>query len=111
MKPSRNVSISLICAALLMPLTIFVGKVVEYTLKSTNPSGVNILSELAYLAPILVSTIIVYVIVLLVGLVCGLLALRSPDKQFAKLSLGLLTIEVIVTILILVLQQATKTLG
>lgn len=101
---------SLACAALLLPLTMFIGTVLGYILKRVNPAGVNIKSDLAYLAPILIASMVCFGIIFFAGLISGMMALKTPAKQLAKLSLELLVAEGILTVLILVLRQATTNL-
>lgn len=103
MKKYSNIlaKVSVASAALLLPVSFLLGKVVEYFLKSSNPSNVDVTQPLAYLAHILWTSIITFGILFVISLVTGLLALRGPSKKLAKIGLSILIVELVVTIILL----------
>ncbi len=75
-----------------------------------NPSGVNIYNELAYLYPILVTSIAFYTVIFCVGVISGIYGLKGTSKQFAKLSIVLLFAQIVMAVISLLLQRATTSL-
>lgn len=106
----KSTQLSLVCAAILLPSTILFSKILEYILKSTNPSNVNIYHELAYLSPILISSIVFYSIIFVIGMTSGIYALKSSSAKFARLSIILLSVEFVMAVASLLLQRATTSL-
>lgn len=106
----KSAQVSIVCAAILLPVTILFSKVIEYILKSVNPSNVNIYHQLAYLSPILISSIVLYAIIFTVGMLSGVYALKSSSGKFARLSLILLSVEIVMAVTSLLLQRATTSL-
>lgn len=106
----KSTRVSIACAAILLPATILFSKVVEYILKSTNPSNVNIYHELAYLSPILIASIVFYSIIFIIGMTSGIYALKSSSSKFARLSVMLLSVELVMAVASLLLQRATTSL-
>lgn len=107
---SSLAGVSIVCTSLLFPATYLFGMVIGYILKSLNPSQVNITSGLAYLAPIIYSSILVYIILLMTALITGLMALKTTAKKLAQLSLALLSLIFVMTVIMVILQQVLNAL-
>jgi len=92
---NRNVygTWSIIFAGLALPITVLVVGVVSWYFKSTNPDNVNILASLAYLRPILLSSIATFVVVMLAAIVCALLGKRRDESpQLSNIGLFLVVV-------------------
>jgi len=85
--------ISLYATGLLLPLPFFVGTTLGYVLKSSNPNNVDITNGLAYLANILITSIIILGILWAIALIAGILGIKKDqDKTMAKTSLMILAL-------------------
>ena len=83
--------VSLFTAGIMYPTAAFIGGLVAWNLKSSNPDNVDITAGLAYLRPILVTGITIFVILFLTSLVCGVVSLKKDtDRSLGKLALILL---------------------
>lgn len=83
--------VSIFAAGLMFPAAAFIGGLVAWNLKSTNPDNVDVTQGLAYLRPILVTGIVVFVTLLLTSLVSGAVALKKDtDRTLGKIGLMLL---------------------
>lgn len=107
----KNVQRSLTYTALALPLGLFVGKVVELVLKSTNPSNVDITGVLAYLGVILWSGIIVVVVCWVLALIFAIVAHKKGEEPGAvRLAAILLIIIVMFSIVALLASKTTDNL-
>jgi hypothetical protein len=76
---------SLVLTGLALPLGLFVGKAVELVLKTLNPAHIDISGVLAYLAPIILSTIFTVTICWLAAVGCAFMSYkRGEDKKNVK---------------------------
>lgn len=67
----------------LVPATI--GKIVEWIVKGTNPSGVDVNAGLAYLQPLLISAFLVFIIWLLAAVMLNLRVQKVGGSAAARL--------------------------
>ena len=85
--------VSVITAGLVLPLALLAGNVVTWYYKSSNPNNVDITADLAYLRQTLVTAFVVYGLVWLISLVCGILSLRrEKSSDLGKTGLLLLSL-------------------
>ena len=90
-----NLSFTII--SLTLPLTLLFGKVHEWWLKSRNPDNVDITAGLAYLRPLLVSSLVVFFVLVALAVITGVLGLkRDEDKSTAHRALASLAVAVVV---------------
>jgi uncharacterized Tic20 family protein len=83
--------VSIFSAGLMFPVAAFIGGLVAWNLKSNNPNDVDITQGLAYLRPILLTGIVIFIVLLLLSVVTGILALKKDtDRSFGKVGLALL---------------------
>jgi|GEM_PF-6685369 len=91
--------ISIVATALALPVTIFIGKVLEWWFKANNPDKVNIAHELAYLNPLLTIGFVLFGILLVAGLVSAIIGLKKDkDNSISKLALILLGVAAVLSI-------------
>lgn len=88
--------ISIISAALALPLTLLVSGIVAWYLKSSNPDGVDITYALAYLRPTLLTAITCFISLSLVSLLSGILGLKKDESnEFSKIGLLIIVLVAI----------------
>jgi hypothetical protein len=105
---ARYSKVSLILTALAVPLALFVGKLLEFILKSTNPSNVNVASSLAYLGIIIMSSIIVAVVCWVASMLCVVVAKKKgEDISFTKAALIVLVVTICLTVIGLLASKTT----
>lgn len=91
--------ISIVSAALAIPLGLLASISMSWTLKSRNVANINVSSEITYLTEILATLMIAFSLILLVSLVTGVIGRKKDDNsEFAKLGLILVLIISIVGI-------------
>jgi len=102
--------ISMIIAALMLPVSLVISNFISWWLKHKNPSHVVITARLAYLGPILLSLVISFGLLLIAGLICGLIGLKKDkDTMLAKVGLVLLVVVSVTSIIAGGLQQKIHT--
>lgn len=94
-------------AGLFLPLNLLVGQSLALYLKSSNPDNVDVTQGLAYLRPILLTSLTLLVVTWLFSLTTGLKGLKSDDPSTARMGLGLLAV---ITVLSLVLAAVNGSL-
>lgn len=99
---------SIVCSSLLLPATLLLGKILEFVIKSANPSHVDVHGGLAYLAIIIYGTMIIFALFVLISISLIISTVRSGQKQLGYLALSILVTEVVLTFVILVVNQATN---
>lgn len=86
--------ISVITAALAIPLGLLSSLLMTWFLKRQNSSSINVSSEVAYLTQTLVVLVVTFGLVWLVSLTTGLVGYKKDtDSEFAKL--GLITLAAV----------------
>jgi hypothetical protein len=99
---------SLLWSALALPLTLFVGKVVEIVLKTTNPSHVNIAHPLAYLTQGILSSIFTILVCWTAALIYAFMAhKRGEDRAAVKLAATALVLVMCLTLVALIANNIT----
>ena len=95
-RPSSALTWTSVLAALSLLIATAIGQLLELFLKSTNPDGVDVTNGLAYLQPILITTLVL-VAVALVGTVLAIVRLsRTEGTASARLPWTLLFVQVVV---------------
>jgi len=91
--------ITVITSGLILPITLILGSVVTWYLKTNNPDGVDITAGLAYLRPTLLTSFITFGVLWAVSLVGGLLGLkRDQSNELSKIGLILLVLVTVTSI-------------
>lgn len=91
--------ISISATALVLPLTIMVGKTLEWWLKSSNPDEVNIAHGLAYLSPLLTTGFVLFGVILAIGVVTAIIGIKKDkDTSISKLALILLGVAALLSL-------------
>ena len=94
MKKYGNISFALVTLA--FPVSLFVGKILEWSFKARNPDGVDITAGLAYLRPLLLSSFSVFAVIAAAAVAYALLGIkRDSDSSTAKNALIILVVSVI----------------
>jgi uncharacterized Tic20 family protein len=93
---NRFGKISIFAAGLMFPASAFIGGLIGWNLKSSNPNNVDITQGLAYLRPILVTGFVLFIGLLLTSFIAGIIALKKDtDRTFGKIGLVLLAIVLV----------------
>lgn len=82
--------VSVVSASMALPVSFVVSNVISWYLKSNNPDNVDITQGLAYLRPILVSGFVLFGVLIAIGFVAGVMALKKDqDRALGRLGLAL----------------------
>lgn len=92
-------NLSFVVLALTVPVSMFVGAILEWWLKSRNPSNLDITAGLAYLRPLLVTSFTVALALLIASLVLALVGIkRDEDDRTARAALFTLIAVVVISL-------------
>ncbi len=106
---SRLYNVATLLSSLLIPLPIFVGRIVEVVLDGINPAGVDTAADLAYLREILVSSFVTVGLVLVVAIVLlAILYRRAKTLDAIALPLLILAVQVVIGVVTLLLTGVTN---
>ena len=95
-------TLAIVLSSLVIPLPIFVGKLVEVILKTANPANVDVTSGLAYLREILGWSFgVLGVLLVVIVIVFVLIYRREHTLDVLKLPLMILALQVVIGVLIL----------
>jgi hypothetical protein len=101
MKLSPYSMLSLVLAILIFPITYVLSKTFGFIIKSWNPSGVNVHSSLAYIAPIIFFGLAVFTLIAALSIFAALRALKTSKTVLPYLIIVLVVVETIVLITLL----------
>lgn len=102
--------ISLATTALVLPLTVFIGTLVNLVLKTRNSQNINIASEGAYQQPVLATTAVLFIILTIASIVFAIIGLKkSSESALSKVSLALITVIILLAIGGFFIQKQTNT--
>lgn len=108
-RKSRLYTVTTLLSSLLIPLPIFVGRIVEAVLDTVNPAGVDTTADLAYLREILVSSFATVGVVLVVVIVLlAILYRRAKTLDAIALPLLILAAQVVIGVVTLLLSGLTN---
>lgn len=79
--PEKLGRVAIYCSASILPLMVLIGQLVERVLKHYNPAHANVHHELAYLRPIMLSSIITGLGMLVLSILLMLLARNQNNNS------------------------------
>jgi len=95
-------TLAIVLSSLVIPLPIFVGKLVEVILKTANPANVDVSAGLAYLREILGWSFgVLGVLLVVIVIIFVLIYRREHTLDVLKLPLMILALQIVIGVLIL----------